>query len=52
MHGQHGDTVVVRQPPEHLDVLADRVGRDHDLDPVVTKARRDLERVRGPVRKD
>ena len=52
VHGEHRHAVVVRQPPEHVDVLADRVRGDHHLDPVVAEAGRDLERVRRPVRED
>src|SRR6266496_2932102 len=52
MHGQHGDAVIVGEPPDHLDVLADRVGRDQDLDPVITETCGDLERVRRPIRND
>src|SRR6185312_16457768 len=51
VHGQYRDAMVVHQPPEHLDVLADRIGRNHDLDPVVAKARRHLTRpASGPER--
>src|SRR5690349_22465975 len=48
--GQHRDAVVVGKPPQHLDVLADRVGRDHDLEAVVAELGRDLERDRKSTR--
>ena len=39
--------MVVREPAQRLDVLAHRVGPDHDLDAVVAEPCRDLERAGG-----
>ncbi len=38
MHGQDRHAVVVRQPAQHIEVLADRVHGHHDLDAVISEA--------------
>ena len=43
--GEDRDAVVVDEPPYRLDLLADRVGADHDLDAVVAQPGGELEGV-------
>jgi hypothetical protein len=45
VHREDRHLVVVRQPPQRGDVLADRVGPDHDLDAVVAEPPGELEGV-------
>ena len=50
--GEHRHAVVVGEAAQRLDVLADRIGPDHDLDAVVAQARGDLEGRRRRLRID
>src|SRR5690606_33210264 len=43
--GEDGHLVMVGKPLDHVDVLAHRVGADHDLDAVVSQARGQFERI-------
>ena len=52
VHGEDRHLVVVREPAQRLDVLADGVGPDHDLDAVVAQTRGDLEGRRRRLRID
>ena len=50
--GEDRDAVVVGEPAQRVDVLADRVGPDHDLDAVVAEPRGELEGARRRLRID
>src|SRR6266487_3432611 len=52
MHRQDRDVVVVGEPAQDIHVLADQVGRNHDLDAVVAEPGRGLEGVRRFLRED
>src|SRR5580692_9870602 len=49
VHGEDRDAVVVREPAQDIQILADRVHGDHDFDAVKAKSRRCLESVRRPL---